>query len=96
MDFDGRFLTEDSSKELIWEMGLLHSTISSVFEKMEPAILSRYLMGVAKLFNKFYSQVNVLVEDEEEKNSKLALVKAASITLENGMKLINMEAPKKM
>ncbi|NLY35863.1 MAG: arginine--tRNA ligase, partial [Tissierellia bacterium] len=96
MDFDGRFLTEDSSKELIWEMGLLPSTISSVFEKMEPAILSRYLMGVAKLFNKFYSQVNVLVDNEDEKNSKLALVKAVSITLENGMKLINMQAPKKM
>lgn len=95
-EFDGSYLTEDSSKELIWELGLLPSILSTVFEKMEPAILSRYLMGVAKLFNKFYSQVNVLVDNEEERNSKLALVRAVSITLENGMKLINMEAPKKM
>lgn len=94
--FDGRYLTEDASKELLWELGLLPSTISAAFDKMEPAILSRYLMGVAKLFNKFYAQVSVIVEDEMEKHAKLSLVKAVSITLENGMNLINMEAPKKM
>lgn len=96
LGFDGSHLTEDSSKELLWELGLLPSILTSAFEKMEPALLSRYLMGVAKLFNKFYAQVSVIVDNKEEKNSKLALVKAVSTVLENGMVLINMEAPEKM
>ena len=94
--FDVSYLEEDASRELLWEMGLFPSVIQSAFDKMEPAQLSRYLMGLAKLFNKFYSQVSVLVDNEEEKKAKLALVKAVSVVLENGMKLINMEAPKKM
>ncbi len=95
-DIDVSYLSEEASRELLWEMGRFPSVIQSAFEKMEPANLSRYLMGLAKLFNKFYSQVSVLVENQEEKQAKLALVKAVSIVLENGMNLINMEAPKKM
>ncbi len=94
--FDGSYLREDVSRELVWELGLFPATVSSAFDKMEPALVSRYLMGIAKLFNRFYAQVSVLVEDEKEKEAKLALVKAVSTTLETGMKLINMEAPKKM
>ncbi|NLY72884.1 MAG: arginine--tRNA ligase [Tissierellia bacterium] len=94
--FDGSYLREESSKELVWELGLFPSSIRAAFEKMEPALLSRYLMGLAKLFNKFYSQVTILTEDKEERAAKLALVRAVSLTLETGMGLINMEAPKKM
>ena len=94
--FDVSYLEDEASTELLWEMGLFPSVIQSAFDKMEPAQLSRYLMGLAKLFNKFYSQVSVLVDNEEEKKAKLALVEAVSIVLENGMNLINMEAPKKM
>lgn len=93
---DVSYLSEEVCKELLWEMGLFPSVIENAFEKMEPALLSRYLMGLAKLFNKFYAQVSVLVDQEEERDAKLALVKATSIVLENGMKLINMEAPEKM
>lgn len=95
-DFDASYLNEEASIDLVWELSLFPSSIRAAFDKMEPALVSRYLMGLAKLFNRFYAQVNVLVDDQEERKAKLALVKAVSITLEAGMSLINMEAPKKM
>ena len=95
-DIDYSHLTEEASSLLIRELSSFDEVLETALEKHEPAILSRYLMGVAKLFNRFYQQVSVITEDEEATRAKLALVKAVSQVLENGMKLINMEAPKKM
>ncbi len=95
-DIDYSLLTEEASVLLIRELSSFDEVLESALEKFEPAILSRYLMSIAKLFNKFYQQVSVITEDKEATKAKLALVKATSQVLENGMKLINMEAPKKM
>lgn len=95
-DIDYSHLTEEASSLLIRELSSFDEVLETALEKHEPAILSRYLMGVAKLFNRFYQQVSVITEDKEATRAKLALVKAVSQVLENGMKLINMEAPKKM
>lgn len=95
-DIDYSHLTEEASSLLIRELSSFDEVLETALEKYEPAILSRYLMGVGKLFNRFYQQVSVITEDEEATRAKLALVKAVSQVLENGMKLINMEAPKKM
>lgn len=89
-------LQDDYAGELIRELAQFPETIHYAFERYEPALISRYLIGVAKLFNKFYQQVTILSNVPEEAEARLALVKAVSQTLENGMALINMEAPKRM
>lgn len=93
---DYSLLNDDFSNELIRELAQYPETVHFAFERYEPALISRYLIGVAKLFNKFYQQVTILSNIPAEKTARLALVKAVSQTLENGMKLINMEAPKRM
>lgn len=95
-EIDYSLLNDDFSNELIRELARYPETVQSAFERYEPALISRYLIGVAKLFNKFYQQVTILSNQPEEKIARLALVRAVSTTLENGMKLINMEAPKRM
>ena len=89
-------LQDSFSSELLRELSLFGDTIRNAFNRYEPAILSRYLINVAKLFNKFYQNVTILTESDTECAAKLSLVKATSQVLENGMKLINMEAPKRM
>lgn len=89
-------LSDDFSNELIRELAQFPETIHYAFERYEPALISRYLIGVAKLFNKFYQQVTIISNDPAETQARLALVKAVSQTLENGMALINMQAPKRM
>lgn len=93
---DYSLLHDDFSNELIRELAQYPETVQTAFERYEPALISRYLIGVAKLFNKFYQQVTILSNQTAEKEARLALVAAVSQTLENGMKLINMEAPKRM
>ena len=53
-------------------------------------------MDIAQAFNRFYHDEHILVDDETEKASKLALVTAAKTAVRNGLALLGMEAPERM
>ena len=60
-------------------------------------IQSKHLgKDIAQAFNRFYHEEHILVEQEEEKLAKLALVLAAKNTLKNGLGLLGVQAPEKM
>ena len=59
--------------------------------------MSRYVIEVAKLFNKFYNAHSVLnLDDEELKKARLALVKASLQVIKNGLGLLGIEVVEKM
>ena len=65
-------------------------------EKYEPSVLTRHIVDIAQAFNRFYHDEHILVDNEEEKKSKLALVLAAKTAIKNGLELLGMEAPERM
>ena len=53
------------------------------------------MLDVCQEFNRFYHDCPVLkAEDEEVKNTRLAIVKATGTVLHNGLKLIGLKTPK--
>ena len=64
-------------------------------DKFEPSIIAKYALDVAKKFNKYYANVKILTEDEQI-NSRLALVEATSIILTEALRLLGVNAPKEM
>ena len=64
-------------------------------DKFEPSIIAKYALDVAKKFNKYYANVKILTEDEQI-NSRLALVEATSIVLTEALRLLGVNAPKEM
>ncbi|EPE61681.1 arginyl-tRNA synthetase [Exiguobacterium sp. S17] len=69
--------------------------ITRAHERREPSIISRYVLDLAQAFNKYYGHVRVLEEDAG-KQSRLALVKAVTIVLMEGLRLIGVQAPEEM
>lgn len=66
-------------------------------EKLEPSIITRYAIEVAKSFNKFYNSHSVLnLEDEGIKAARIALVKATCQVIKNALELIGIEVVEKM
>lgn len=62
-----------------------------------PHLISDYLEKLAQIFNKFYDQVSII--KTEEKNllrSRIALIKAVSIVIKNGLEILNIKVPEKM
>ncbi|MGG7076908.1 arginine--tRNA ligase [Clostridium sardiniense] len=83
--------------ELIKALESFKKNIHLAIEKLEPSVVTRYVVDVAKSFNKFYNAHSVLnLEDEELKKARLALVKASLQVIKNGLGLIGIEVVEKM
>lgn len=90
------YITGDSAYELAKLIYRFPDIVLEAGEKYEPSIVTRHIVDIAQNFNKFYHDEHILVDNEEEKKAKLLLVYAAKQTIQNGLKLLGMEAPERM
>jgi len=66
-------------------------------ERFEPKILCSYLFDLCQKFNKFYSELSVLYEqDLTKKKQRICLTKATSVVLKNGLSLLAIKTVDKM
>ena len=93
---DYSLLTDETGYSLIKTVGRFPSVIMDSAERREPYILTRYLIDLAQEFNKFYIDNKILSEDKELTKARLALTKAVSCVIKNGLELLGIKAPEKM
>ncbi|MEO3944234.1 arginine--tRNA ligase [Gorillibacterium sp. CAU 1737] len=89
-------LLNTEAVEVLRELSRFSERIEQAMVKLEPSIISRYLIDVAQAFNRFYHECPILVDDPAVRASRLALVKSVQITLANGLALIGLAAPEKI
>lgn len=90
-------LVTEEEFELVKQLSSFNEAIKKALDKLEPSIVTRYTVDVAKAFNKFYNSVNIAnSEDEITKNTRLALVKAALQVISNGLGLIGLQTVEEM
>ena len=94
--FDAKYLTGESAHELSKLLYELPEVIVEAGEKYEPSIVTRHIVDIAQAFNKFYHDEHILVDNEDEKIAKVAMVLAAKSAIRNGLDLLCMKAPEKM
>ena len=83
--------------ELIKTLENFNKNIHLATEKLEPSVITRYVIEVAKLFNKFYNNHSVLnLEDKSLMAARLTLVKATCQVIKNALELIGIEVVEKM
>lgn len=88
-------ITEEAECNIIKTLGLFPEKVEQARRELEPSVISRYMLDVCQEFNRFYHDCPVLkAEDEDVKNTRLAIVKATSVVLNNGLKLIGLKTPK--
>ena len=61
-----------------------------------PHQIAQYILLVSREFNSFYGSTKILDKEDQSSSYKLALTKATSIVLKNGLNLLGIEAPEKM
>lgn len=83
--------------ELAKTLDEFHKVILIAIDKLEPSVITRYAVDVAKAFNKFYNSHSVLnVEDEAIKSARLALIKATAQVIKNALALISVDVVEEM
>ena len=71
------------------------AAIERSFNYQAPSQIAKYLIDLSQEFNKYYGNIKILSEDEELE-SRLGLVKATTIVLKEGLRLLGVKAPDEM
>ena len=92
-ELDGTYLQNKEAIAVVKKLYLFTERVEQAMVKLEPSIVSRYLIDLAQVFNRFYHACYILVEDSHLREARLALVICVQTTLRNGLKLIGLQSP---
>lgn len=92
---DAFSLSDDYSWEIIKLLNDYKRTILRAAKTYEPSVIAKYVMELARAFNKYYANVRILDEDSE-RAARIALVKATSIVIKDALGLLSVETSEKM
>lgn len=96
--FDGGkdyMLSDSYSWSVVKLIQSFNSVLERAYREFEPSVIAKHALSMAQAFNRFYANVRVL-EDGPEKDSRLALVYAVALMLEEDLRLLGVEAPDEM
>ena len=93
---DASKITGDSAYDLVKLIYRMPAVVEEAGNKYEPSVLTRHIIQIASTFNRFYHDEHILVEDDDERIAKIALVAAAGQAIRNGLNMLGIEAPERM
>lgn len=69
--------------------------VKEAYEQADPSIIAKYVLQLARAFNKYYGHTKILVEDSA-KESRLLFCYCVATVLQDGLKLLGLKAPRDM
>ncbi|MDO4671144.1 MAG: arginine--tRNA ligase [Aerococcus sp.] len=88
-------LDDDFSWRIVKLLNEYPEYVQRAFDTYEPSVIAKYTITLAQAFNKYYGNTRILDKDDQL-NARLALVKATTIVLKDGLGLLGVKAPDKM
>lgn len=82
--------------ELAKTLNGFNDAVLAAIDKYEPSIVTRYVLQVAKDFNKFYNNCPINSSEEGIKQARLKLVLATTLVLRNALYLLGIETVEEM
>lgn len=89
-------LSSKAAENLIGAIAEFPNTLRIASRDHAPHLLCHYLKDLAAAFHTFYNAERVVVENDAERNARLALLAAARQVLANGLALLGISAPERM
>ena len=93
---DLSLLKEKEEFELAKTLENYNAVKNDALAKYEPSIFTRYILDVAKSFNKFYNNINIANSEESLRNARLQLVSATCQVIRNGLDLLGIDVVERM
>ncbi|WP_407268252.1 arginine--tRNA ligase [Radiobacillus sp. PE A8.2] len=90
--------TEISDEEawgIVTNLMAFPDVVKRAFDANDPSQIAKYLLDLSKAFNKYYGNVRIL-DDNEQKQARLTLVYSVQIVLNEGLRVLGIEAPDAM
>ena len=86
-----------SEQELIYLLGEYKAIIATAAANFAPSVIANYAYDLAKTFNKFYNEMTILSEENEEKrNIRIILADLTGKTIQHATSLLGIVSPNRM
>ncbi|MGO8754272.1 MAG: arginine--tRNA ligase [Gallionellaceae bacterium] len=96
LDADAGALDSEYEKVLLQHLIDFPQVIENAAEDLAPHMVAFYLKDLAADFHSYYNASRFLVEDENIRLARLALITAVAQVMRNGLMLLGVSAPQKM
>ncbi len=88
---------EPIERELIIALSGFETTVQAAGKDFDPSLIAQYTYNLAKLFNKFWNQCQILnAEDENVKEFRILLSNSCGNILEKGLNLLGIDTTERM
>jgi arginyl-tRNA synthetase len=91
-----KLLSEEEELQIVKKLSAYPDIIKKSAERYEPHLLANYMRELAQEIHSYYNKFQILVEDNNLRNARLALVKASRHVLKNSGNIIGINMPDKM
>lgn len=95
-NFDAEYLDGEAECAVVTALLRYPDIVEKAGETCKPSLIARYLLDLAREFNRFYHQCPVLNAEEDIRAARLALIDAVRQVLANGLYLLGIAAPQEM
>ena len=82
--------------ELAKEIGDFKKYVEKAASEYAPSVIAKYLLGLAQLFNKFYSLERINAALEKVKNTNMALALSVKKVIDEGLRILGIQTVEKM
>ena len=86
----------ENAHEIVSAIAAYGDMIRAAADKREPSVITRHVIDLAELFNKYYIDNRILNAEEGVKNARLALTFAVKQVIANSLALLGISVPDKM
>src|SRR5699024_9489425 len=95
LDSDNLEISDPEAWQTLRLLAAFPETVKKDVSEYEPSVVAKYAIQLAKAFNKYYAHSRIL-NDDAEKNARLALVQSVATTLKESLRLLGVKAPNEM
>jgi len=92
--FDPTSLNHKNEKDIISILNNFDDTCKNTILKLQPHLMTNYLIKLAQNFHSYYANVKILTDKIDY--NKIHLIRAVQKILNTGLNLLNINAPKEM
>ena len=93
-DYEG--LATPEAQDVVRLLEQFPATVADAINRNEPSLVTRYSVGLAQAFNKFYYENRILDDDMGMRAARLELTRDTRQTIATALRLIGIAAPERM
>ncbi|MGY3266616.1 arginine--tRNA ligase [Lysobacter sp. HA35] len=89
-------LDDATTHELVTTLSRYAEVVETAGRDLEPHQIAAYLLELAQAFQSYYNEHQILVDDADVRDARLALASATRQVISNGLALLGVSAPEVM